>query len=835
MNKKKKMRNRILAVIVSISMLLSMEMIQPQTVHAYMKSDITQTVNSTLSDLLPYSWDAELKDGVLTVNLIDTMASLDCKMSPGSNCAAYMHQGKKIKDYKEFTGNKCTVSGDFSKSEGIETVSVYVYLQTDVAKYLRWNLALYLDHENGKVSIYNTYGAASVATMQNLMDNYKPEDCLKTRTPSRMLLSHSYDTIKEKTEEITKNCVTEGDKVKTIHDWICKNITYDMDQYLNGTTSKKYALDRAIEDKLAVCAGFAELAETMYRFAGIPCVTITGIGDTTGVLEDGTETKKSSNHAWNAIYYNNAWHYMDLTWDCGNRYYGEGDSRNHTDKDPTYRYFGMPADRFGLGHYAMEIKNESEEGIGLELENIRTQYYVGDTFVPDYKLYIKTTSGYRWNAGSDKGICTGYDMNTPGKQTVTVTYRGLSTTYPITVIKPDHIKVVPHENAVYLKGGEFKPDFDLYIVGEDGSENKHENMSNVTCTGYDMNKVGKQTVTVSYNGMTTEYEIEVVDAAGISVEVAEQPVAYAYDSKFEPYFDLYVTKSDGTKVLVENGASQAECSGYDMEKLGEQEVTVKYLGFTAKYKITVVYVVAIDCVVANKTFEQGQEFSTDNNKIYYIAQDGKKYLVQHVKPTYSGYNMDKTGIQKVKVSCGGFEATYYITVKAKETPTVEPTVEPTVKPTTKPIVKPTVKPTAKPTTKPTIEPTVKPTTKPTAKPTIEPTRKPNGNTDNKVPTTVVKNPKGTQIVKIKAGSKKLTVTIKAQKAQTNGYQIRYSLKKNMKGAKMVTLNKNTKLLTTIKNLKAGKKYYVQVRTYRTVEKKKYYSGWSKVVSEKTLR
>ncbi len=39
-------------------------------------------------------------------------------------------------------------------------------------------------------------------------------------------------------------------------------------------------------------------------------------------------------------------------------------------------------------------------------------------------------------------------------------------------------------------------------------------------------------------------------------------------------------------------------------------------------------------------------------------------------------------------------------------------------------------------------------------------------------------------------------------------------------------NKTTKL--TIKGLKAKKKYYVRIRTYKKVGKKKYYSQWSKV-------
>lgn len=86
--------------------------------------------------------------------------------------------------------------------------------------------------------------------------------------------------------------------------------------------------------------------------------------------------------------------------------------------------------------------------------------------------------------------------------------------------------------------------------------------------------------------------------------------------------------------------------------------------------------------------------------------------------------------------------------------------------------------------------------------------------------------------KIKA-KKKLKVTIKKKIANATGYQIKYSLKKNMKKAKTKYLASNKKTLT-IKKLKSGKKYYIRVRAYQTINGKKYYGNWSKVI-KKTVR
>ena len=93
-------------------------------------------------------------------------------------------------------------------------------------------------------------------------------------------------------------------------------------------------------------------------------------------------------------------------------------------------------------------------------------------------------------------------------------------------------------------------------------------------------------------------------------------------------------------------------------------------------------------------------------------------------------------------------------------------------------------------------------------------------------------PKTTKVSKVTAAKKSLKVKIKREKS-ISGYQIQYSLKKNFKGAKKVTLKKNSKTSTTIKKLKSKKTYYVRVRTYKTVNGKKYYSAWSKAVKKKT--
>ena len=90
--------------------------------------------------------------------------------------------------------------------------------------------------------------------------------------------------------------------------------------------------------------------------------------------------------------------------------------------------------------------------------------------------------------------------------------------------------------------------------------------------------------------------------------------------------------------------------------------------------------------------------------------------------------------------------------------------------------------------------------------------------------------KPTKIKKLKAGKKKFTVKWKKLNVKyARGYQIRYSLKKNMKKSKVKTVTGASRTKLTVKNLKSKKTYYVQVRTIKRIQRNYYKSEWSKVM------
>ena len=88
--------------------------------------------------------------------------------------------------------------------------------------------------------------------------------------------------------------------------------------------------------------------------------------------------------------------------------------------------------------------------------------------------------------------------------------------------------------------------------------------------------------------------------------------------------------------------------------------------------------------------------------------------------------------------------------------------------------------------------------------------------------------------------KGFTAKWKKQTAQTDGYEIQYSTdSKFKKGTKIKEVNKNKTTSQSISKLKAKKKYYVRIRTYKKVKvngkSTKICSGWSKVKTVKTKK
>jgi hypothetical protein len=167
-------------------------------------------------------------------------------------------------------------------------------------------------------------------------------------------------------EMITTN-QTDRQKVSSIFQWITDNISYNVraagrnkNAYMmyeepdddTGKVLKPLNLriaEAVLKRKMAVCDGYARLFKTMCDNAGIPCEVITGYA------RAGWERGRmgfGSNHAWNAVYFDSAWHLLDATWASGFITTSSNEFIHRYDD----RYFLSSPSQFILDHYPEDVR-----------------------------------------------------------------------------------------------------------------------------------------------------------------------------------------------------------------------------------------------------------------------------------------------------------------------------------------------------------------------------------------------------------------------------------------------------------------------------------------------
>ncbi len=119
----------------------------------------------------------------------------------------------------------------------------------------------------------------------------------------------SIDVVSEMIETIKSNIEgsiiedTAYNKIKTVHDYLIKNVSYDQ------TLSKDniYNIYGALINKEAVCEGYSKAFKYIMDDFGIPCVIACGIGQ--------NSNGETESHAWNYVKIDSNWYAVDCTWD----------------------------------------------------------------------------------------------------------------------------------------------------------------------------------------------------------------------------------------------------------------------------------------------------------------------------------------------------------------------------------------------------------------------------------------------------------------------------------------------------------------------------------------
>ena len=93
--------------------------------------------------------------------------------------------------------------------------------------------------------------------------------------------------------------MSDENKIKTIHDYIINNTEYDIERNEHGSSKyKSNTAYGALIEHQAICSGYTDLMAIFLDKLGFKNFKVS-----------------SENHIWNAVYINDKWLHLDLTWD----------------------------------------------------------------------------------------------------------------------------------------------------------------------------------------------------------------------------------------------------------------------------------------------------------------------------------------------------------------------------------------------------------------------------------------------------------------------------------------------------------------------------------------
>ena len=399
-----------------------------------------------------------------------------------------------------------------------------------------------------------------------------------TNEQELILNTHIQNYIKQNID-IENDTVYE--KAKNIYDYITENVRYDYTNLNDNNYTLKYTAYAAMENKTAVCQGYAALFYKMAKDSGINDVRMI----------------TSSTHAWNIIRIGILYYNLDSTFDEGNT---------------VYNYFLKGSDNF------------------QEVDHIRSLEYCTDEF---RKKYPTSTKDYDLNK-------TNYNMNECNISLLTSYVYCSSYIMPTVNISYEDYQLVqgrdytvicennyyPGTAKIIIKGinyftGQIERSFDIYpakMTGLKVSKNYTNkiklkwNKQNAV-TGYKLYK---------YNSKTKKYEyIKTLNANTTSYNVKKLSAGNSYSFRIRAYLDKDGKRYYGEYSDIIYTATLPDKVTISSVKSGSKKMTVKWKKVSA-------------CTGYEIQYSTSSKFKSSKTKT--VRVDGRKTVSKTIKKLKRG-------------------------------------------------------------------------------------------------------------------------------------------------------------------------------------------------------
>lgn len=259
---------------------------------------------------------------------------------------------------------------------------------------------------------------------------------------------------------------------------------------------------------------------------------------------------------------------------------------------------------------------------------------------------------------TSKVTLSGYNLSQEGAQTVKVTYGDKTFSFGIIVednIKEIAMKTEPKKDYKYgeplsVTGGKI-------TVTKSSGKTQEVDLTTSMVSNFSPNKLGEQTLKVTYKGKETTYKVEVKDFVKDIILTAPSKNVYkvgeSLDLKGGKVQTLMASGAKGTAVDI----TESMISDFSTKTEGAKTVKVTYQGKTKTFPITVVDSVQdirLKTLPTKLDYKYGEALDVKGGSIEIIKSSGNQTIAL-TSTMVKGYDAKKLGVQTLKVVYEGKE------------------------------------------------------------------------------------------------------------------------------------------------------------------------------------
>ena len=312
---------------------------------------------------------------------------------------------------------------------------------------------------------------------------------------------------------------------------------------------------------------------------------------------------------------------------------------------------------------------------GIEMKRLpKTSYIEGQELdVTNGKIKVTSNNGTSEEVSITRNMVTGYDKTQIGEQRLTVTYQGKTAEYTVVVRRksvsrieikdmPNKLTYIQNYETLDVTGGKIQ-------VYYDNDTTEILDITNDMISGYNNTRVGRTTVTVSYEGKECTFEVEIVEKRATNIEIIKLPDVLEY---VQDYGILDVT--GGKLHIVFDDETEAEIdmtkemvTGFNNKQVGVQTLTVTFGGKTATYEVEIINKVITKIEVEELPSKTEyvlnyEELELEGAKLKITYNDSYNDTINIQKEMVSGFDNTKLGKITITVKYAGKETSFDVTI-----------------------------------------------------------------------------------------------------------------------------------------------------------------------------